>query len=158
MKHVITAIVENQPGVLARIVGLISGRGYNIETLNVAPSHEPGISRLTMTVLGDDKVLEQVTKHLNKLIDVIKVTDITQQKYVNRELMLVEVHATAQKRKEIMELATLFDAKIVSVQEKTLTIQMAGDQDKVEDFIKLLRPYGMSDLSRSGVIAVAVNE
>lgn len=152
-KHVITALVENQPGVLARIVGLISGRGFNIDSLNVAPTNDPGVSRLTMTVPGDDRVLEQITKQLNKLIDVIKVTDLTQQHFINRELVLVETSAEPARRKEIVELADLFEAKIVSVQEKSLTIQMVGEQAKIDDFLKLLKPYRIIDISRSGVIA-----
>jgi acetolactate synthase-1/3 small subunit len=155
MKHIITASVANEPGVLSRIVGLISGRGYNIESLNVAPTHDPSISRLTMKVPGDDRVLEQVTKQLNKLVDVIKVTDLTQKGYLNRELVLVEVSAPPQKRQEIVGLVDLFDAKVVSVQAKSLTIQMVGEQNRVDEFIGLLKAFGLIDLSRSGVIAVA---
>ena len=159
MKHIITAMVENQPGVLARIVGLISGRGFNIETLNVAPTQDPTVSQMTIKVPGDDRVLEQVTKQLNKLIDVIKVTDLTQKRYLNRELVLVEVAATSQKRQEIVELMKLLsDAKVVSVQEKSLTIQMTGEQDKIKDFLTLLKPFRIMDISRSGVIAVARGE
>jgi acetolactate synthase I/III small subunit len=158
MKHVITALVENQPGVLARVVGLISGRGFNIESLNVAATQEENMSRLTMTVPGDDRVLEQVTKQLNKLIDVIKVTDLTQKKYLNRELVLIEVAAPPTKRKEIVELADLFDAKVVSVQEKSLTIQIVGEEDRINDFMTLLKAYRIIDISRSGVIAVARTE
>lgn len=158
MKHVITAIVENQPGVLARIVGLISGRGFNIETLNVAPTQDPTISRLTIKVPGDDRVLEQVTKQLNKLVDVIKVSDLTQKNYLNRELILVEVAAPSSKRSEIIELANLFDAKVVSVQRNSLTIQMVGEQENIDDFLALLKPFQILDVSRSGVIAVARGE
>jgi len=155
MRHVITALVENQPGVLARIVGLISGRGFNIESLNVAPTQDLSVSRMTMTVPGDDRVLDQVNKQLNKLVDVIKVTDLTRKHYLNRELILVEVAAPAQKRAEIVELAGLFEAKVVSVQAKSLTIQMVGEQDKVDDFLKLLKPFRMLNVSRSGVVALA---
>lgn len=158
MKHIITALVENQPGVLARIVGLISGRGYNIETLNVAPTQDPSVSRMTIKVPGDDRVLEQVTKQLNKLVDVIKVTDLTQKRYLNRELILVEVSASPQKRAQVVELADLFDARVVSVQEKSLTIQMAGEQDRIDDFLNLLKTFRILDISRSGVIAVARGE
>lgn len=159
MKHIITAMVENQPGVLARIVGLISGRGFNIETLNVAPTQDPTVSQMTIKVPGDDRVLEQVTKQLNKLVDVIKVTDLTQKRYLNRELVLVEVAAVSQKRQEIVELMKLLsDAKVVSVQEKSLTIQMTGEQDKIKDFLTLLKPFRILDISRSGIIAVARGE
>lgn len=154
-KHVITATVENHPGVLARIVGIISGRGYNIETLNVAPTQDPHVSRLTMQVPGDDRVLEQVTKQLNKMVDVIKVTDLTQKRYLNRELILVEVNAPSGKRAEMIALADVFGARVVSVQKKSLTIQMVAERERVSDFIDLLRPYTIIDVSRSGVIAVA---
>jgi len=155
MKHIITALVENQPGVLARVVGLISGRGFNIDSLNVAPTQDPTTSRMTLKVPGNDRVLEQVTKQLNKLVDVIKVSDLTQKHYLNRELLLVEVSAPPPKRAEIVELAGLFNAKVVSVQANSLTIQMVDEQNKADDFLKLLKPFKILDVSRSGVIAVA---
>lgn len=158
MKHVITALVENQPGVLARIVGLISGRGFNIESLNVAPTYDATLSRLTMTVPGDDRVLEQVTKQLNKLIDVIKVTDLTQQHYLNRELLLVEISASGAKRAELAELVALCKGEVVSVQPKSLTVQMVGDKDAIQNFLNLLRGFKIMDLARTGVIAVARGE
>lgn len=159
MKHIITAVVENQPGVLARVVGLISGRGFNIETLNVAPTQDPTCSRMTIKVPGDDRVLEQVTKQLNKLVDVIKVTDLTQKRFLNRELVLAEVAVAPQKRAEIVELMKLLsDAKVVSVQEKSVTIQMIGEQDKIANFLNLIKPFKILDISRSGVIAVARGE
>jgi acetolactate synthase I/III small subunit len=155
MKHVITALVENQPGVLARIVGIISGRGYNIESLNVAPTQDATASRLTMTVPGDDRVLEQVTKQLNKMVDVIKVTDLTKRAYLNRELVLVEVAVAPGKRAELVELARVCEGKVVSVQSNSLTLQIAGDGERIAGFLELLRPYRVLDLSRTGVIAVA---
>jgi len=155
MKHVITALVENQPGVLARIVGLISGRGFNIESLNVAPTHDATTSRMTMTVPGDDRVLAQVTKQLNKLVDVIKVADLTSERYLERELVVVEVSATTQKRAEIAELADLSGAEVIAVQPKSLSVQMVGEQEKIEDFLRLLKPFRILRLSRSGVMAVA---
>ena len=158
MKHLITAIVENRPGVLARIVGLISGRGFNIETLNVAPTDDSTQSRITMSVPGDDHVLQQVTKQLNKMIDVIKVTDITQRRHLNRELTLVEVSVPPEKRIELVELARVFDAKIVSIQPRSVTIQMAEEKNRIEDFLKIIRPMGILDLARTGVIAVSKGE
>ena len=155
MKHIITLLVENQPGVLARVVGLISGRGYNIESLNVGPTHDPTRSRMTMTVPGDDRVLAQVTKQLNKLVDVIKVADLTAQRYLNQELILVEVSAPPTKRAELVQLAALCQAEVISVQANSLTIQMVGEQEKIADFLGLLKPHKILDLSRSGVIAVA---
>lgn len=158
MKHVITATVENQPGVLARVVGLISGRGYNIESLNVAPTQNPRESRMTMTVPGDDRVLAQVIKQLNKLVDVIKVSDLTQKHYINRELLLIEVDCPSGKRAELVELAGLFEAKIVSVQPSSLSIQLTGEEARIMDFLNLLKPYKILDLSRTGVIAVGKGE
>lgn len=158
MKHLITALVENQPGVLARIVSIISGRGFNIESLNVAPTQDPQESRLTMKVPGDDRVLEQVNKQLNKLVDVIKVTDLTTRRYLNRELILVEVSAAPSKRAEIVELADLFGARVISVQARSLTIQLVDEQEKIDDFIKLMKPFGIKDLACSGVVAVARGE
>lgn len=155
MNHIINATVENQPGVLSRIVGLFSGRGYNIETLNVGPCADPMLSRMTITLPGDEKVLEQVTKQLNKLVDVIKVNDLTSVSHLERELILVEVASPKGKRSEIIELAALFKAEIIGVRENSLTIQFVGTRNLVEDFLKLLRPYTIMDLSRSGLIAVA---
>lgn len=154
MKHVITALVENQPGVLARIVGLISGRGFNIESLNVAATHDPTLSRLTMTVPGDDRVLEQVTKQLNKLIDVIKVDDLTKRNFLNRELVLVEVGVSSQDRAELVQLVSLCKGEVVSVQSKSLTVQMVGDKESIANFLDLLKDFDIKDLSRTGVIAV----
>ena len=154
MKHIINATVENQPGVLSRIVGLFSGRGYNIETLNVGPCADPMLSRMTITVVGDTHVLEQVTKQLNKLVDVVKVTDLTTVTHLERELILVEVAAPKGTRSEIIEISTLFKSEIIGVREKSLTIQFVGTQGEVEDFLKLMRPYTIMDLSRSGLIAV----
>ncbi len=158
MRHIINAIVENQPGVLARIVGVISGRGYNIETLNVGPSQDPAVSRMTMTVSGDAHVLEQVTKQLNKMVDVIKVNDLTGKHHQERELILVEVGAPKSKRGELIEIATLFKAEIVGVRENSMSIQFVGAPDAVCDFLRLLRPYSVMDLARSGPVAVARGE
>ena len=158
MKHIITALVENKPGVLARIVGLISGRGYNIETLNVGPTQDPTTSKMTMVVPGDDHVLEQVIHQVGKLVDVIAVVDVTRRRHLNRELILVEVATTRHSRTEVLELATLFDARVIAVAEKAVTLQMVGDHANIEDFIRLLRPYEITDISRSGLIAVARGE
>ncbi len=154
MKHIISAMVENQPGVLARIVGLISGRGYNIHSLNVAPTQDQTMSRITMVVPGDDHVLEQVTKQLNKLVDVVKVYDLTGEKYVGRELILVKVKASAKSRSELMDLTALFDARIVQVRNRSMTIQMVGCEEDVGSFLELIKSSGILDLSRTGVIAV----
>ncbi len=158
MKHIISAVVENRPGALARIVGLISGRGYNIHSLNVAPTQDATTSRLTMVVPGDDRILEQVTKQLNKLVDVIKVYDFTGEKCVDRELMLVKILVSAKNRSVVIELAALFRAEIVCVQNRSLTIQMVGTTDEVDNFFELVKPHGIQDVSRTGVIAVGRSE
>lgn len=154
-KHTITALVENQPGVLARIVGLISGRGYNIESLNVGPTQEPTVSRMTMQVPGDDRVLEQVTRQLAKLVDVIQVADLTRGPFIDRECVLVRVAAPRKVRSEIIELTDVFGGRIVAVQAESVVIQLVGDQSTVEDFLGLMKPFRILDVSRSGVIAMA---
>jgi acetolactate synthase-1/3 small subunit len=158
MKHIINATVENQPGVLSRIVGLFSGRGYNIETLNVGPCADPRVSRMTITVSGEPQVIEQVTKQLNKLVDVLKVHDVTTVDHFERELILVEVATPKGKRGEVLEIATLFNAEIIGVREKSLTLQFVGKEYRVEDFLRILRPYPILDLARSGLMAVARGE
>lgn len=155
MKHVITATVENKPGVLARIVGLISGRGFNIESLNVAPTMDPTLSRMTMTIPGDDKVLEQVTKQLNKLIDIVKVTDLTRKRFLNRELVLVEVVVPADKRKEIKDIAKAHNATIALALGHSTTFQIVGEQTQIDAFLDLLAPYRVLGITRSGVVAVS---
>jgi len=158
MKHIITALVENKPGVLARIVGLISGRSYNIETLNVGPTQDPTTSKMTLVVLGDDHVFEQVIHQVGKLVDVIEVVDVTRRRHLDRELVLVEVATARHSRSEVLELATLFEARVVDVSEHSVILQMAGDHQGVEDFLRLLNPYEILDISRSGQIAVARKE
>jgi len=157
MKHIITALVENQPGVLARVVGLISGRGYNIESLSVGPTHETGISRITMQVPGDDRVLEQVTKQLNRLVDVIHVTDLTTAPLLNRELVLLKVSAPPARRDSIIKMAHTAGATVVAEEPETLTLQITGEQAAVAAFIEELKPYSILDLARSGIIVLARN-
>jgi acetolactate synthase-1/3 small subunit len=155
MKHIINCLVENQPGVLARIVGLISGRGYNIETLNVGPTADPTVSKMTIVVPGDAHVIAQVTHQLSKQIDVIEVVNMTNRRHINREMILVRVAVKDHhSRVEVVDLASLFTARVVAVQEDSVTIQMVGNQETVADFLRLLKPYEIIDISRSGVIAV----
>ncbi len=155
MKHIINCLVENQPGVLARIVGLISGRGYNIETLNVGPTEDPTVSKMTIVVPGDSHVIEQVTHQLSKQIDVIEVVNMTNRRHLDRELILVRVATESHNaRAEIVDLAALFRGHVVSVQEDSVTIQMVGNQETVADFLCLMKPYSIVDISRTGVIAV----
>lgn len=153
-KHTITALLENRPGVLARVVGLISGRGYNIESLNVGPTQDPTIYRLNMQVPGDERVLEQISKQLDKQVDVIKVTDLTKEPFLNRECILVRVAATRKTRSEIIELADVFGGSVVSVRADSLVIHLSAEQETVTDFLELMKPFKVLDVSRSGIIAM----
>ncbi len=154
-KHIITALVENQPGVLARVVGLISGRGYNIETLNVGPTNDPTVSRMTMQVPGDNRVLEQVTRQLGKLVDVIDVTDLTSAPCVNQECLLVKLAATHAQHAAIAALTERFGGRVLASQTDAMIVQLTGDSKQIVDFIDLLAPFRMLDISRSGIIAIA---
>ncbi|HID10834.1 MAG TPA: acetolactate synthase small subunit [Candidatus Latescibacteria bacterium] len=154
MKHTIAALVENRFGVLARIAGLFSARGFNIDSLTVGETEDPTISRMTIVVEGDDRVLEQVMKQLNKLVDVIKVSDISSQKFVDRELVLIKVNAPRSRRSEIMEIAEVFRAKIVDISPNTLTIEATGNEDKINAIIGMLKPFGIKELARTGRVAM----
>jgi len=154
MRHTLSVLVENKFGVLARIAGLFSGRGFNIDTLNVAPTQDPTTSRMTIVVKGDDAVLEQVTKQLNKLVDVIKVQDFRDGEYVDRELVLVKVGADAKARPEIMQICDIFRAKIVDVAHKALTVELTGNESKIGAFLDLMEPFGIRDITRTGKVAM----
>ena len=155
MRHTISVLVENKFGALTRIAGLFSGRGYNIDTLNVAPTQDPSASRMTIVTRGDDATLEQIVKQLNKLVDVLKVIDFRDGEYVDRELALVKVAVDSKSRAEVMQITDIFRAKIVDVQPKTVTIEITGSEDKVEKFIDLMRAFGIVDLTRTGKVAMA---
>jgi len=155
MKHTISVMVRNQSGVLARIAGLFSARGYNIDSLCVAQTHDPDYSCMTIVSEGDEKVLEQVTKQLNKLIDVLKVNDFHEQDCIIRELALVKVNSTATTRSEIMQLVDIFRAKIIDVSLKTLTIEATGPEAKIKAMIDLLRPFGIKEIVQTGRVAMA---
>ena len=155
MKHVISVLVQNNPGVLARIAGLFSGRGFNIDSLCVAETLDPTKSRMTIVVQGDDRILEQVNKQLNKLIDTIKVTDFKGEEYVDRELVLVKVSVNSSTRSEVIQVVDIFRARIVSVNHNTLTVEITGNESKISAFIDLLRPFGIKEISRTGKIALA---
>ena len=154
MRHTISVLVENKFGALTRIAGLFSGRGYNIDTLNVAPTHDATASRMTIVTHGDEATLEQIVKQLQKLPDVIKVTDFRDGEYVDRELVLVKVAVDSKARAEVMQITDIFRAKIVDVQPKTLTIEITGNESKVEKFIGLMQNFGIEDLTRSGKLAM----
>ena len=147
-------MVENKFGVLARIAGLFSGRGYNIDTLNVAPTQDPTTSRMTVVVKGDDTVLEQITKQLNKLVDVIKVQDFREGEYVDRELVLVKVGVDNKTRPEVMQICDIFRAKIVDVAHKALTVELTGNESKIGAFLELMEPFGIRDITRTGKVAM----
>lgn len=154
MKHTLSVLVEDEAGVLTRIAGLFARRGFNIESLAVGPAEQPGMSRITMVVPGDDATIEQLTKQLYKLINVLKVQDITQIPCVERELMLVKVNATASNRAEVIELAQVFRARIVDMSEDTLTIELVGDPGKMVAFIQMLNKFGIREIARTGKIAL----
>lgn len=155
MRHTISVLVENKFGVLTRIAGLFSGRGYNIDTLNVGPTTDEKTSRMTLVVRGDDRVLDQVNRQLNKLIDVIEVQDFREGEYVDRELVLVKVKVNSAARAEVMQMCDIFRAKIVDVQPHALTIEITGDESKITKFLDLMKNFGILDLTRTGKIALA---
>ena len=155
MRHTISVLVENKFGVLSRIAGMFSGRGFNIDTLNVGPTLDPATSRMTIVVRGDDTVLEQVTKQLRKLIDVIELQDYSDDQSVDRELVLMRVTASPENRSEVMQICDIFRAKIIDVQRRNISIEITGDESKISKFIFLMEPFGISDLTRTGKIALA---
>jgi acetolactate synthase-1/3 small subunit len=153
--HTISVLVNNHPGVLARVAGLFSRRGFNIDSLAVGETEDPAYSRMTIVVRADDRQLEQVTKQLFKLIDVIKLTDLTSEEAVTRELVLIKVAAAdAAKRTELLQIVDIFRAKVVDVSESSLMVEITGDESKVEGLIQLLRPYGLREIVRTGKIAL----
>lgn len=155
MKHTISVLVENKPGVLARIAGLFSGRGYNIDSLSVGETQDPSVSRMTIVSKGDDAIIEQITKQLNKLIDVIKVQDFADKEFIDRELVLIKISCTSQNRSEIMQIVDIFRAKIVDVSHNTVTVELTGADKKVAAFIDLTKPFGIKEVARTGKVAVA---
>jgi len=154
MRHTISVLVENKFGVLTRVAGLFSGRGYNIDTLNVAPTADPTASRMTIVTRGDEATVDQIVKQLNKLADVMKVQDFREGEFVDRELVLVKVKVDSRTRAEVMQITDIFRAKIVDVQPETLTIEATGDESKVEKFLSLMRSFGVLELSRTGKVAL----
>jgi acetolactate synthase I/III small subunit len=153
-KHTISVLVENKFGVLSRVAGLFSARGYNIESLSVGETLDPTVSRMTIMVHGDEFIIEQVMKQLHKLIDVIKVNDLTDEDHVERELMLIRINAEPQHRAEILRTADIFRAKVVDVTPLSFTLEATGDEEKLEALIELLRPMGIQELVRTGKVAI----
>ena len=158
MRHIISVLIENEAGSLSRLVGLFSQRGYNIETLTVAPTDDATLSRLTLTTSGDDHKIEQVTKQLNKLVEVVKVVDLSEGEHIERELMLIKVKATGAIRAEIKRTADIFRGQIVDVTSSTYVIQLAGTSDKLDAFIEALSETTILEVVRSGVSGIARGE
>ena len=154
MRHTVSVLVENKFGVLARLAGMISGRGFNIHSLNVAPTSDPALSRITMVINGDDAALSLCTRQLQKLVNVVSVTDFKADPPIARELLLVKVKADAKRRPEILQLNEVFGAKIVHLTPEGLAIELTDDEEKVDSFLKLLEPFGIVELARTGRLAL----
>ncbi|MCX8023325.1 MAG: acetolactate synthase small subunit [Syntrophorhabdaceae bacterium] len=158
MRHIISVLVENEFGVLSRIAGLFSGRGFNIESLCVAETMDPTISTMTIVTTGNEAILEQILKQLNKLINVIKVIDFKDMDYVSREMVLVKVNATEKNREEILRMVEIFRGRIIDVSAKTYTVMITGDEDKIKAFLTLIKPLGIKELVRTGPVAMLRGE
>jgi acetolactate synthase-1/3 small subunit len=154
MRHTISLLVENKFGVLSRISGLFSGRGYNIESLSVGETLDPKLSQMTIVTSGDDQIIEQITKQLNKLIDVVKVTDMVEFDHVEREMVLLKISPRADRKVEALRLAEIFRGRVVDSSEKTFTIEITGDEDKIKAFINIMKPMGIKELVRTGKVAI----
>jgi acetolactate synthase-1/3 small subunit len=155
MKHILSVLVQNKFGVLSRVANLFSARGFNIDSLAVGETQDHSISRMTIVVEGDERILESITKQLNKLVDVIKVVDFQGAEFVDRELLLVKVSVTSHTRPELMQMVDIFRARIVSVSEKHLTIEVTGTEGKIRAFLDLARPFGIKELARTGKVAMS---
>ncbi len=155
MKHVISVLVDNEPGVLSRISGLFSGRGFNIESLNVAETLDPTVSRMTLVTRGNDQIIEQIIKQLNKLVNVIKVQDLTGTDYVEREMALIKVSAQASSRAEVLRIVDIFRGRVVDVSPKSFTLEITGDEKKIQAVIDLLIPLGIMETVRTGKVAIS---
>jgi acetolactate synthase-1/3 small subunit len=154
MRHVLSALVQNVPGVLAHISGMLASRGYNIDSLAVGETENPDLSRMTFVVVGDDNVLEQVRKQLEKVVTVVQVLDVSSQDFIERDLMLIKVRAQGGKRSEIRELAEIFRGRICDVASEEVIVEISGQEHKIESFIDLMRPFGIVELVRTGRIAM----
>ena len=154
MRHTISILVDNESGVLSRIAGLFSARGFNIESLCVAETHEPGTSRITLVTEGDSNIIDQIIKRFNNMVNVIKVNDLTEETRVEREMILIRVEANKETRAEILRIVDIFRAKVVDVGLKNYTLELTGDKDKLEAFIDLLTPSGIKEIARTGTVAI----
>ncbi|HEY5648714.1 MAG TPA: acetolactate synthase small subunit [Nitrospiria bacterium] len=158
MEHIISVLVENKFGVLSRVSGLFSGRGFNIESLSVGPTMDPSVSLMTLVTRGDDRIVEQIMKQLNKLIDVIKVVDLSEGSFVARETVLIKINTRGEDRAEALRITDIFRARVIDSTPSTYTIEVSGDTNKIEAILNLLRPLGIKDLVRTGRIAIAREE
>ena len=158
MRHVISVLMENEPGALSRVVGLFSARGYNIESLSVAPTEDPSLSRMTIQTTGSDEVIEQITKHLNRLIEVVKVVDLSEGAYTERELMLVKVRAVGKEREEIKRTADIFRGRIIDVTERSYTVEVTGDEAKNDAFLEALDRSAVLETVRTGACGIGRGE
>ncbi len=154
MRHTISVLVENKFGVLARVSGMFSGRGFNIDTLNVAPTHDASLSRITVVLKGDDAALDMVTKQLRKLVNVVEVVDFKEGQAVQRELLLLKIKADSKTRSEIMQICDIFRAKIVNVAHDALIVEITGDESKLSAFLKLIEAFGILEIARTGQLAL----
>ena len=158
MKHIISILLENEPGALSRVVGLFSARGYNIETLTVAPTEDRSMSRMTIVTSGSDEVIEQITKHLNRLIDVIKVVDLSESPYIERELMLIKVRAVGKEREEMKRMADIFRGRVIDVTDKSYTIELTGDGAKLDAFLVAIDRSAILETVRTGASGIGRGE
>ena len=155
MRHVITTLVQNKPGVLAHVAGMFAARGFNIDSLVVGRTEDPELSRMTIVVVGDNRVLEQVRKQLGKVVPVVKIRDFEDLDYVERDLMLIRIHVSPERRPELLTLVDLFRGRVVDVSHKNALVEVSGPESKLEAFTDLVRPYGILELARTGIIAMA---
>ncbi len=158
MRHIISVLMENEPGALSRVVGLFSARGYNIDTLTVAPTEDPSLSRMTVVTVGSDDVIEQITKHLNRLIEVVKVVDLTEGEFAERELMLIKVRAVGKEREEMKRMADIFRGRIIDATERTYTIELTGAADKLDAFIQAVDRASILETVRTGSSGIGRGE
>ncbi|HEY8553197.1 MAG TPA: acetolactate synthase small subunit [Burkholderiales bacterium] len=155
MRHIISVLLENEAGALSRVAGLFSARGYNIESLSVAPTEDPTLSRMTLVTAGSDEIIEQITKQLNKLIDVVKVQDLTEGSHIEREMLLIKVNAVGAMREEVKRLVDIFRGRVIDVTDRAYTIELTGNGEKLDAFIEAVRGAGIVEVVRSGVLGIA---
>ncbi|NLN28662.1 MAG: acetolactate synthase small subunit [Firmicutes bacterium] len=155
MKHILSILVQNRPGVLARVAGLFSRRGYNIESIAVGTTEDPDVSRMIIVVDAEERIVELIAKNVHKLIDVLKVQNLTHESYIDRELVLIKVNATPRTRSEIMQIVSIFRAHIVDVSDQSLVVEVTGDEGKIDAIVSLLRPFGIKEMVRTGRVAMA---